>query len=279
MFQTMRTRTSLNANCCTKLPRDALVTSSSTRPDMVRRHLLGALAVIPLAGCTGAPSESTATDTSSVQAPSAVKVLWYSRPSHGAAPSGETSVQVIPSKLQTSLKYLRPEADMSRSPESAFSTWGSATRAKPFLTPLPTTKLEAASQGADDFKNRSVPSRSGEQLPNGDFVSGSRLGRHFVRKRGSSRWQPVDVGVWGEVLSVRRHGDGLLVAGEDGLLRSSTDEGSSWKDLPPPGPGLIRVAQALRDGRVVALVRNAAQWSVWWPLKAKVAFERVGGGL
>lgn len=198
---------------------------------------------------------------------------------------GTLLVQAVRDPL-TSLKYLRPEADMSRSPESAFSTWGSATRAKPFFTPLPTAKLETASQGADEFKSRSVPARSGEQLPNGDFVSGSRLGRYFVRKRGSSRWQPVDVGAWGEVLSVRRHGDGLLVAGEDGLLRSSTDEGSSWKALPPPGPGLIRVAQTLRDGRVVALVRNAAQWSVHltddlasdaWHKLAGFAFEELPG--
>jgi photosystem II stability/assembly factor-like uncharacterized protein len=66
---------------------------------------------------------------------------------------------------------------------------------------------------------------------------------------------------WLEVLSVRPYRQGLLAAGEEGLLRYTSDEGKTWQTLPAPAPGLIAAAEPLSNGKVLALVRRGTQWS------------------
>ena len=101
------------------------------------------------------------------------------------------------------------------------------------------------------------------QHANGEFTAGSRLGKVLWRKAGTARWKELDVGTWSEVMAVRPYRDGLLAAGEEGLLRHSVDEGRSWKALTPPDEALIQLAEPLSDGTVVAFARRDRLWSAY----------------
>lgn len=130
---------------------------------------------------------------------------------------------------------------------------------------LPTNgrpRLLASQERARRFKAGMQPLPVVEQLGTGEFASRGRLGKFYLRPRRRSRAVAIDSGTWGELTSVCRYRGGLVVAGEDGLLRFSSDDGQRWAPMPSPMPGLIRLVLPLRDGGLVAVVRYGPTWSV-----------------
>jgi photosystem II stability/assembly factor-like uncharacterized protein len=87
------------------------------------------------------------------------------------------------------------------------------------------------------------------------------MGRVIWRKPGERLARALQIDTWLEVLSVRAYRQGLLAAGEEGLLRYSRDEGKTWQSLPPPAAGLIAAAEPLGNGKVLAVVRRGTKWS------------------
>lgn len=125
------------------------------------------------------------------------------------------------------------------------------------------------------------------QLENGDFAAPGRLGTVLYRQQGSSRRRVIDVGDWREVLSVASLHKGLLVAGEEGLLRLSPDGGATWQALSPPARGLIRAVRSTGQDSVAAVVRTDARWAVYvtsdvfsgaWRRVAEFTFENLPAG-
>lgn len=96
----------------------------------------------------------------------------------------------------------------------------------------------------------------------GSLLAGSKMGRVIWRKAGEKVIRKLQVDTWLEILSVRAYRNGLLVAGEEGLLRYSDNEGKTWKALVAPTPGIVAAIEPTSDGKLLALIQRGKQWSV-----------------
>lgn len=146
--------------------------------------------------------------------------------------------------------------------------------------------LPDALRSVSALKRYAQASDQWAQLENGDFAAPGRLGTVLYRKQGSSRRVVLDVGDWREVLAVSAFMGGLLVAGEEGLLRFSADGGATWRAMPSPGRGMIRAVRPLTQGGVMAIVRTGDRWSAHatqdafaggWREVAEFSFEESRG--
>ena len=159
--------------------------------------------------------------------------------------------------------YVPPEAELQKTFETLYPALAAQTRGRPQHGFVPTLDLDRRAALAPQVKRLASIWHGLTQTADGEFMAGSKLGKVLWRKSGESRWKELDVGSWREVLSVRPYRGGLLAAGEEGLLRHSSDEGQTWKSLTPPDEGLIQLAQPMRDGGVVAISRRDSLWTVY----------------
>jgi photosystem II stability/assembly factor-like uncharacterized protein len=162
------------------------------------------------------------------------------------------------------LGHVPPEAELKRTFTTLFPTLAQQTLNQPISTFEPTAELARRGAAAQTFKQIETGVFNGTQLrADGNVLAGSKMGRVLWRKAGEKTWRSLDIDTWREVMSVRSYRGGLLAAGEEGLLRLSTDEGKTWEDLTPPAPGLIALAEPLPNGKVLALVRRNTSWQAF----------------
>jgi photosystem II stability/assembly factor-like uncharacterized protein len=157
--------------------------------------------------------------------------------------------------------YLAPEAELTQTFETLFPAMAVQTRGQASLTFDPSPVLTRSAALAPAFRELTRAQNDLFMGPDGSLLAGSRMGRVMWRPAASPAWKTLQIDTWKEVLSVRPFRGGLLAAGEEGLLRHSTDEGKTWQALTPPAPGLIAVAEPLSNGKVMALVRRGMFWS------------------
>jgi hypothetical protein len=157
--------------------------------------------------------------------------------------------------------YLAPEAELTNTFRSLFPAMAEQTRGHAFNTFEPSAELARATELAQAFRSLTTALNGIESTSDGSLLAGSKMGRVIWRKPGEPLARALQIDTWLEVLSVRPYRQGLLAAGEEGLLRYSLDEGKTWQALPAPAPGLIAAAEPLSNGNVLALVRRGTQWS------------------
>ncbi len=156
--------------------------------------------------------------------------------------------------------YLAPDAELAKTVETLFPALAEQTRGGAPNQFEASPQLTFSATVAPSFRNLTTALNGIESMPDGSLLAGSKMGRVIWRKPGEERARALQIDSWLEVLSVRPYRQGLLAAGEEGLLRHSADEGKTWQALPAPAPGLIAAAEPLSNGKVLALVRRGTQW-------------------
>lgn len=157
--------------------------------------------------------------------------------------------------------YVPPEQELTQTFETLFPAMAGQTRGQASLTFDPSPVLTRSATLAPAFRELTRAQNDLFMGPDGSLLAGSRMGRVMWRPAGAAAWKMAQIDTWKEVLSVRPFRGAWLAAGEEGLLRHSTDEGKTWQALTPPATGLIAVAEPLSNGKVLALVRRGTLWS------------------
>jgi photosystem II stability/assembly factor-like uncharacterized protein len=156
--------------------------------------------------------------------------------------------------------YLAPDAELANTVQALFPALAEQTRGRPPNQFESSPQLALSAALAPVFRNLTTALNGVESTPDGSLLAGSKMGRVLWRKPGEERASALQIDTWLEVLSVRPYRQGLLAAGEEGLLRHSADGGKTWQALPAPAAGLIAAAEPLSNGQVLALVRRGTQW-------------------
>lgn len=159
--------------------------------------------------------------------------------------------------------YLPPDDELRQSFEQLYPALAAQVRGKPVHSIERTPVLTRSTALAPTFKRFAARWNGLDQGAKGEFFAGAKLGKVLWRKAGEARWRELDTGSWLEVTSVRPYKGGLLVAGEEGLLRLTRDDGRSWVSLTPPERSLIMGVLPLSSGGVLALTRRDGQWGAY----------------
>lgn len=159
--------------------------------------------------------------------------------------------------------YLPPQTDAVAPWVSQAFPLAEKPGVKTDYAPNVSTKLPTPNDGGAELKRRAQATASWVQLPNGNFAAPGRLGTVLHRHRTSSKAETIDVGTWSTVLFVGGVDNGVVVAGEEGLLRFSADGRSGWRQLRGPARGAIHAIQAFGSGKVAAMVRSGDRWHVF----------------
>lgn len=157
--------------------------------------------------------------------------------------------------------YLAPEAELANTFNTLFPALAGQTRGQAPNQFERSAELTRSAALAPAFRSLTTALNGVESTADGSLLAGSKMGRVIWRKPGEERARALQIDTWLEVLSVRTYRQGLLAAGEEGLLRYSSDEGKTWQALPSPAVGVIAAAEPLANGKVLALVRRGTQWS------------------
>lgn len=159
--------------------------------------------------------------------------------------------------------YVPPDDEFRSTFQDLFPALVEQTRDRPVnsfeLTPLMQRRVELAPR----LKALAAAGNGLHLASDGGIYLGGRMGRVMWRKPGERGWHRADVGSWKAVETVRPYKGGLLVAGEEGLLRHSADEGRTWVPLQSPARGFIAAVEPLPNGKVVLLSRLGSDWSAY----------------
>ena len=160
------------------------------------------------------------------------------------------------------LGYVPPSAELIESFEQHSPALATQVKGKPVRVIELTPELNEATRIALQLKRRGSVAINGLwQDEKGNFFAGSRLGKVLLKHAGQPSWSQFDVGSWDEVTTVRPYRGGLLAGGEDGLLRFSSDGGSTWRSLSLPRWGHVQHLEVMPNGMLLMLIRTGAQWS------------------
>ena len=173
---------------------------------------------------------------------------------------GTLLVQPLPGQ-RFLVGYLAPEAELVNTFQALFPALAEQTRGQAPNQFEPGPEMTRSAALAPAIRSLTTALNGLELTADGSLLAGSKMGRVLWRKPGEARALQLQIDTWLEVLSVRAYRQGLLAAGEEGLLRYSSDEGKTWQSLQPPATGLIAAAEPLANGKVLALVRRGTQWS------------------
>ncbi len=157
--------------------------------------------------------------------------------------------------------YLAPDAELTNTFNTLFPALAQQTRGQAPNQFGPSDELTRSAALAPIMRNLTTALNGIESTADGSLLAGSKMGRVIWRKPGEPLARALQIDSWLEVLSVRPYRQGLLAAGEEGLLRYTSDEGKTWQTLPAPAAGMIAAAEPLANGKVLALVRRGTQWS------------------
>lgn len=160
-------------------------------------------------------------------------------------------------------RFVSPQADPAG--QWVNETFPAAERfnVKVNFSPNVSTAFSLPKADRDVVDRQGPPKASWVQLANGDFAAPGRLGTIVYRHRASSQISMLDIGAWSSALFVSNYKGGLVVAGEEGLLRFSADGKSGWQALRAPGRGAIHAIQPLSGGKVAAVVRSGVTWTAY----------------
>lgn len=159
--------------------------------------------------------------------------------------------------------YVPPDAELAETFDALFPALAQQTRGRPANTFEPSPELHRRELIAPQVRRLAGAFNGLRAVPDGAIVAGGKMGHVIWHKPGDPRWRALQIDTWREVLSVAMYRGGLLAAGEEGLLRYSTDEGRTWQSLTPPDRGLIAAAEPLPNGKVIALVRRDLTWTAY----------------
>ena len=159
--------------------------------------------------------------------------------------------------------YVAPNAELTETFEALFPALAQQTRGHAANTFAPSEELRRRELLASQVRKFTGAFNGLKVGADGAVLAGGKMGRIVWHKPGEPRWRKLELDTWKEVLSVRSYRGGLLAAGEEGLLRYSSDEGKTWQSLAPPDRGLIAAAEPLPNGKVIALVRRDLQWTAY----------------
>ncbi len=173
---------------------------------------------------------------------------------------GTLLVQPLPGQ-RFQVGYLEPDAELANTFHALFPALAEQTRGQTPNSFEHSAELARSAGLARVIRSLTTALNGIESTPNGILLAGSKMGRVIWRKPGEKLARAVQIDTWLEVLSVRAYRQGLLAAGEEGLLRYTRDEGKTWQALPAPAAGLIAAAEPLGNGKVLALMRRGSQWS------------------
>lgn len=126
-----------------------------------------------------------------------------------------------------------------------------------------TELLNRRSALAPNFRLRISALNGLTQSAEGTLYAGTRTGIALMRRSIDQRWRAIDVRSWREVMSLRPYRDGIVVAGEESLLKFSRDEGRTWVNLKAPDTGLIYGLEPTEAGFVLAVTRYRGNWTVY----------------
>jgi photosystem II stability/assembly factor-like uncharacterized protein len=159
--------------------------------------------------------------------------------------------------------HVPPDAELNKTFELLFPALAQQTRGKPVNTFEPSPELARRAQFAPQFRQLTTAYNGLKAHTDGSLLAGSKMGRAIWRKAGDSRWRTLQIDTWREVLSLRAYRNGLLAAGEEGLLQFTADEGKTWQVLTPPEQSLIAAAEPIAGGKVLALARRDTHWTAY----------------
>lgn len=175
---------------------------------------------------------------------------------------GTMLVQPLPAQ-RFLVGYLPPDAELNSSFQTLFPALAQQTRGQAPNQFEAGAEITRAATLAPGIRSLTTALNGIDTTADGSLLAGSKMGRVIWRKPGEQRARALQIDTWLEVLSVRAWRQGLLAAGEEGLLRYSSDEGKTWQVLQPPAAGLIAAAEPLTNGKVLALVRRGTQWTAY----------------
>ncbi|RYF15077.1 MAG: hypothetical protein EOO30_15870 [Comamonadaceae bacterium] len=159
--------------------------------------------------------------------------------------------------------YVPPNAELTESFEALFPVLAGQTRGQSANTFHASPELSQRGQAAPRIRQLTMASNGLKASADGTWMGSGKMGRVIWRRPGEERWRVDQVPTWKEILSVGMYRGGLLIAGEEGLLRYSPDDGTTWRPLTPPDNGLIAAAEPLPNGKVIALVRRNMEWTAY----------------
>lgn len=159
--------------------------------------------------------------------------------------------------------YVPPNAELTETFEALFPALAQQTHGHVANTFAPSPELRRRELLAPQVRKFTRAHNGLKVGADGAVLAGGKMGRIIWHKPGATHWQALELETWKEVLSVRMYRGGLLAAGEEGLLRYSSDEGKTWQSLTPPDRGLIAAAEPLPNGKVIALVRRDSEWTAY----------------
>jgi len=159
--------------------------------------------------------------------------------------------------------YVPPDEEFRATFQDLFPGLVEQTRDRPVNSFDLTLEMQGRAALAPRLKALATPSGGVHVAGDGGVYLGGRMGKALWRDPLERAWHRADVGSWKAVESVRPYKNGLLVAGEEGLLRYSADEGRTWRALNAPTRGLIAAAEPLPNGKVVLLARHGSEWSAY----------------
>jgi hypothetical protein len=164
---------------------------------------------------------------------------------------------------QFQLGYVAPDREFQETFEQLFPALAAQVRDSTPLSFDRTELLARRAALAPGFRLRFSALNGLTQSADGTLYAGTRTGIGLMRRPNDQRWRAIDVGSWREIMAVRPYRDGLLVAGEEGLLKYSSDEGRRWTALKSPDNGLIYGLEPLPGGLVLAVTRYKGLWTVY----------------
>lgn len=163
---------------------------------------------------------------------------------------------------------LPPEEELFETFQSVFPTMARQSKERQFSTLDRKPDLQQGTSSIDEF-NKSLalaeyPAIGGVwQSSDGAFFAGGKIGRAYWRNAGDTRWRELNVGSWRQVLVLRPYRNGLIAAGEEGLLRMSADQGRTWSRLDSPDRGVIYGLVTLPNGKALAVTRIQSEWNAY----------------
>jgi photosystem II stability/assembly factor-like uncharacterized protein len=159
--------------------------------------------------------------------------------------------------------YVAPEEEFRETFKQLYPALAAQTKDTAALGFEPSEKLLRDAALANALRFRVAGLNGLTQGNDGTLYAGTRTGIALMRKPTDQNWRTLDLRSWREVTSLRAYRDGLVAAGEEGLLKFSKDEGRTWTPLTPPDQGLIYAVEPMPNGQLIVVSRLRGTWNVY----------------
>jgi hypothetical protein len=158
--------------------------------------------------------------------------------------------------------YAQPDGAMLQSMQHYFPALGKQMEGRAVNGFPLTLELNRAADQALQYKQRSQFLTGVWQDERGSIYTTWSMGTVALKKAGQQGWRELDVGSWRSVTSFKPYRSGLVIGGDEGLFKFSSDDGKTWSDLPLPAWGQVAHIEVMQNDRMVVLVRKGSSWTV-----------------